>query len=91
MFTSLAKCAELLANENLPVANFCKEKLTQKVKYLQSIGIVVLSQDESQFSMVINDKSRKLIDYYALSPMIFLDTYTIVLLAMERLCGTKKV
>lgn len=41
--------------------------------------------------MVQNDRARRMIDYYASAALVFLDTYTIVLLALERLCGVKKV
>ena len=30
---SFAKCADLMANENLPIADLSKEKITQTVRY----------------------------------------------------------
>ena len=41
--------------------------------------------------MVTDKRTHRLLAIYAQAVMIFLDTYTIVLLAMERLCGTNKV
>jgi len=41
--------------------------------------------------MVTDERTHRLLAIYAHAVMIFLDTYTIVLLAMERLCGTNKV
>ena len=63
----------------------------QKVRHFHSTQIIILNKEETEFTFVINERTHRLISIYAQAVMIFLDTYLIVLLAMERLCGTNKV
>ena len=53
--------------------------------------IIVLNKEETEFTMVPNERAHRLISIYAQAVMIFLDTYMVVSLAIERLCGTNKV
>lgn len=88
---SSVKCAQLLKNENLNINDLTLQSLIDKVKHFAQTEVIVLNADESAFVMVTNERTHRLLAIYAQAVMIFLDTYTIVLLAMERLCGTNKV
>lgn len=88
---SSVKCAELLMDENLNINDLTMQSLLDKVRHFSQTEIIVLKEDETEFKMVTDERTHRLLAIYAHAVMIFLDTYTIVLLAMERLCGTNKV
>ena len=91
LYDSSKKCAELMANENLNINDFTLPRLMNKVRHFHQTNLIVLNEAETEFVLVINERTHRLISIYAQAVMIFLDTYTIVLLAVERLCGTNKV
>ena len=91
LFESSLKCAELLANENLNINQLSMPRLMKKVRHFHETNLLVLNKEETEFVMVNEERTHRLIATYAQAVMIFLDTYTIVLLAMERLCGTSKI
>lgn len=67
------------------------QSLLDKVRHFASTNIIKVNADETEFVMVTNERTHRLLAIYAQAVIIFLDTYSIVLLAMERLCGTNKV
>jgi hypothetical protein len=91
IYDSSIKCAELLANENLNINNFTISRLMEKVRHFHQTNLIILNEQETEFQFVTNERTHRLISIYAQAVMIFLDTYTIVMLAIERLCGTNKV
>lgn len=91
LYESSLKCAELLANENLNINQLEMPRLMKRLRHFHETNLLVLNKEETEFVMVNDERTHRLIATYALSVMIFLDTYTIVLLAMELLCGKSKV
>jgi len=85
------KCAKLLMDENLNINDLTIQSLLDKVRHFASTNIIVVNKEETEFVMVTNERTHRLLAIYAQAVIIFLDTYSIVLLAMERLCGTNKV
>lgn len=51
----------------------------------------MLNKEKTEFTLVVNERTHRLISIYAQAVAIFLDTYLVVLLAIEGLCGTNKV
>ncbi len=63
----------------------------KRLRHFHDTNILVLNKEDTEFVMVNDQRTHRLIATYAQAVMIFLDTYTIILLAMELLCGTSKV
>ena len=91
LYESCQKCVEILENENLNITNFTIKRLMEKVRHFDQTQIIVLNKEETEFVLVTNERTHRLVSIYAQAVLIFLDTYLIVLLAIEQLCGTNKV
>ena len=83
-----AKCADLFLYENLNIENFSMSRMMERLRLFQSEEMLKLNESESEFTVVETEDNHTLIELFAFAVVQFLDTYMVVLLVIERLCGT---
>jgi len=90
LYTMMATFADLLKNEHLFDHGITRERTMERAKFFLDRGIVSLD-DNMKIWLVETESNIQIMNFFKALVLPLVDTYLIVLLAIERLCGKNTV
>jgi len=86
-FQMMSTFADLLKNEHLFDHGITRERTAERVAFFASRGLIKVSADQKEISVVNSESSLSTINFFKALVLPLIDTYLVVLLAIEQLCG----
>ena len=85
LYSMMSNFADLLKNEHLFDHEITRERTMERVKFFVDKGLVKLSEDMKQIWVM--EAALPMMEFFKSLVLPLVDTYLIVLLAVEQLCG----
>ena len=83
--------ADLLKNEHLFDYGITREKTIERAQFFVERGLMKMNEDMTEIQVIKSETSLETINFFRALVLPLVDTYLIVLLAVEHICGKNMV
>ena len=87
LYSMMLTFADLLKNEHMFEYEITREKTMERVNFFVKQGLIKVSEDAKQIWILESESSYPTMEFFKSLVLPLVDTYFIVLLTIERLCG----